>query len=91
MVIFTSSRGSELSQESREYEHGVFTYTIIQGMSGEADLIRDGLITMKELDTSVGETVPRLTNGAQHPILNIPDGYYVNFNVAAISNSQFSR
>jgi hypothetical protein len=90
-VIFTSSRGSELSQESGEYGHGVFTYTIIQGMSGAADLIRDGLITMKELDTYVGETVPRLTNGAQHPILNIPDGYYVNFNMADVSDFQFTR
>jgi uncharacterized caspase-like protein len=80
-VIFTSSRGSELSQESREFGHGIFTYSIIQGMKGEADLIRDGKITMKELDTYVSETVPSLTGGAQHPTTTTPDGY-VNFNVA---------
>jgi uncharacterized caspase-like protein len=80
-VIFTSSRGSELSQESREYGHGLFTYAIIQGMKGAADLIKDGKITMKELDTYVSEKVPELTNGAQHPTTTTPDGY-INFSVA---------
>jgi uncharacterized caspase-like protein len=82
-VIFTSSRGSELSQESREYGHGLFTWAIMQGMKGEADLIRDGKITMKELDTYVSERVPALTGGAQHPTTTTPDGY-INFNVAVL-------
>jgi ribosomal protein S18 acetylase RimI-like enzyme len=82
-VIFTASRGSELSQESREYGHGVFTYSIIQGMRGAADLIRDGVVTMKELDTYVSERVPQLTGGTQHPVTNTPDGY-VNFTVADV-------
>jgi hypothetical protein len=82
-VIFTSSRGSELSQERKEYGHGVFTCAIIQGMKGEADLIKNGVITMKELDTYVSETVPRLTGGAQHPTTDTPDGY-VNFSVANV-------
>jgi hypothetical protein len=82
-VIFTSSRGRELSQESPEYGHGVFTWAIIQGIQGQADLIKDGAITMKELDTYVSETVPRLTRGLQHPTTSTPDGY-INFNVARV-------
>jgi hypothetical protein len=82
-VIFTSSRGRELSQEGPEYGHGVFTWAIIQGMGGEADLIRDGMVTMKELDAYVSETVPQLTGGLQHPTTSIPDGY-VNFDVARL-------
>ncbi|MDR3171140.1 MAG: caspase family protein, partial [Treponema sp.] len=82
-VIFTSSRGSELSQESPAYGHGVFTYTIIQGMQGAADLVKDGVVSMKELDTYVSAEVPRLTRGAQHPTTNTPDGY-VDFSVAAV-------
>jgi len=46
-------------------------------------LIKDNRISMKELDTFVSETVPKLTNGAQHPITNTPDGY-VNFPVALV-------
>jgi len=37
-VIFTASRGSEQSKELKDLKHGVFTYAIIQGMRGEADL-----------------------------------------------------
>jgi hypothetical protein len=50
-------------------------------MKGEADLVRDGRITMKELDTYVSESVPSLTGGAQHPTTTTPDGY-INFSVA---------
>ena len=80
-VIFTSSRGNELSQEKDAWGHGAFTLALIDGLSGKADLIKDNKISMKELDTYVSETVPKLTNGAQHPITNTPDGY-VNFPVA---------
>jgi hypothetical protein len=55
----------------------------MEGMKGEADLIRDGKITMKELDTYVSEKVPSLTAGAQHPTTTTPDGF-VNFNVARV-------
>jgi len=82
-VIFTSSRGSELSQEDPKWGHGAFTFALLEGLSGKADLIKDSKISMKELDTYVSETVPRMTNGAQHPITNTPDGY-INFPVTLI-------
>ena len=72
-----------MSQEAPQFGHGVFTYAVIQGMKGEADLVKDGKITMKELDTYVSETVPRLTNGLQHPTTTTPDGY-INFIVAEL-------
>ena len=76
IVIFTSSRGIELSQEKEEWGHGAFTYALIQGLEGrEADLIKDGRITMKELDTYVSQRVPQLTDVAQHPITHAPMGY----------------
>jgi len=82
-VIFTSSRGKELSQEDDKWGHGAFTYALIEGISGKADLIKDNKVSMKELDAYVSETVPQITNGAQHPITVTPDGY-VNFPVALI-------
>jgi WD40 repeat protein len=82
-VVFTSSRGRETSRESAQWGHGVFTYALIQGLSGEANLIKDEKITMKELDAYVSETVPRLTGGAQHPITITPDGY-ADFPVALV-------
>lgn len=82
-VVFTSSRGAELSQESDEWGHGAFTYALLNGLNGKADLVPDGKVSMKELDTYVSETVPQLTNGAQHPITDTPQGYS-NFPVALV-------
>ena len=67
--------------------HGVFTYAILEGLRGKADLIKDGKISMKELDTYVSETVPQLTNGAQHPITHTPEGY-LNFTLATVDFMQ---
>ena len=82
-VIFTSSRGRELSQEDERWGHGAFTYALIEGLRGKANLIKDNKISMKELDVYVSETVPQMTNGAQHPITNTPDGY-VDFPMALV-------
>jgi WD40 repeat protein len=79
-VIFSSSKGNELSQESPEYQHGLFTYSIIQGMGGEA-VSRGGTITMKSLDNYVSEIVSDLSGGRQNPTTNTPNGY-VNFILA---------
>jgi uncharacterized caspase-like protein len=86
-VIFSSSRGSELSQEDPKLGHGLFTYAIIQGMKGKADLIKNGLITMKELDAYVSETVPLLGQGLQHPTTSVPDGYF-DFTIADTKQEQ---
>ncbi len=82
-VIFTSSTGTELSQEDEKAGHGVFTQALIQGLGGQADLVKDRKISMKELDAYVSETVPRKTRGAQHPITQTPDGY-INFPIALV-------
>jgi len=74
-IIFTSSRGSEYSQESDEWGHGLFTYSILKGLDGEADIFPDKPITMKELDLFVSEEVSKQSNGTQHPITFIPGGY----------------
>lgn len=87
-VIFTSSRGTELSQEHAKWGggHGVFTFAMLEGLTGKADLIKDGQITMKELDTYVSRMVPNETEGVQHPITLTPDGY-VDFSIALTSES----
>jgi hypothetical protein len=43
--------------------HGVFTYTLLQGLRGEADAQgdRDGAITVDELSAYVAKEVPRIT------------------------------
>ena len=82
-VIFTSSRGSQTSQEDPKLGHGVFTYCILQGIKGAADLFKEGKVTMKALDLYVSHEVPKLTDGKQEPTTATPDGY-INFVIAEI-------
>ena len=64
--IFTSSRGSELSQEKDTYKHGIFTYALIQGLNGNASSA-SGRISMMELGAYVSREVKNITNNKQNP------------------------
>jgi WD40 repeat protein len=60
--VFTSSKGNELSQERAEFRHGVFTYSIIQGLKKR----RENLGVL-QLSGEVQIDVPRITDNQQHP------------------------
>lgn len=67
-AVISSASGAEFALESARWQNGVFTYSVLQGLtSGAADLDRDGTIVVSELrDYVVGE-VHRLTQGKQTP------------------------
>jgi len=65
--VFTSSRGNELSQERKEFGHGVFTYSIMQGLKGATQALAQGNVTVLSLSGFVTLDVPRITGGAQNP------------------------
>lgn len=73
VVFFLSSQAGEISYESPEYRHGVFTHFVMLGMEGEADRDRDGRVTINELATYVQQStrqyVERLFRASQHPEL----------------------
>ena len=48
-AIITASRPSEVSIELPELGHGIFTYYLVNGLKGAADLNRDGIISLQEL------------------------------------------
>ena len=64
-VILTASRGSELSQESLRFKHGVFTYFLLEALRGAADRNHDGFVTISEAYDYVSREVPKFSN--QHP------------------------
>jgi uncharacterized caspase-like protein len=71
-VIITASRPTELSIELSEFGHGIFTYYLIQGLKGAADLNRDGIVTLQELYGYVEQQVSaksRAVGGNQHPVM----------------------
>jgi uncharacterized caspase-like protein len=48
-VIITSSQANQRSMESPSLKHGLFSYFLVKGLSGEADLNRDGIVNIEEL------------------------------------------
>ncbi|MGZ3569085.1 MAG: caspase family protein, partial [Thermodesulfobacteriota bacterium] len=68
-VIITASDANEVSAEKDELKHGVFTYYLLEGLRGKADLDGDGVITIDELYRYVSMKVPPATGQNQHPVL----------------------
>ena len=67
-VIITASNASEISAESDQFGHGVFTYYLLDGLKGRADVNRDGLISVDEVYAYVSAKVPAATGQDQHPM-----------------------
>lgn len=71
-VIITASRASEVSIELPELSHGIFTYYLVQGLRGAADLDRDGIVSLQELYQYLEQEVSRKSRsigGNQHPVM----------------------
>ncbi len=69
-IVFTASQAGEVSQELDKFGHGVFTYYLLKGLKGEADINNDYTVTIGELMDYVEENVKRQTKGNQHPTRN---------------------
>ena len=72
LFSLTASRASERSFESPDLEggHGVFTYYVVRGMGGAADVSpRDGIVTADELSEYVHTQVREATQGPAEPNL----------------------
>ncbi len=70
LFSLTASRAREQSFESPQLDggHGVFTYYVVQGMGGAADVApRDGVVTADELSEYVHTQVREATQGKQNP------------------------
>jgi uncharacterized caspase-like protein len=67
IVVFTASAAGEVSQEFPDMGHGAFTYYLLEGLEGKADLNNDYTVTINELMQYVEEQVKRKTHGAQNP------------------------
>ena len=67
-VVISSASGKEFAFESSEWQNGVFTYSLIEGIkTGNADVNKDKTISVSEVQDYVGRRVVQLTNGQQNP------------------------
>lgn len=70
-VVFSSSRGNEISYESQAIQNGFFTKRIIDALfSKTADRDLNGKISVDELKVFVRDLVSRDTGGLQNPTVD---------------------
>jgi len=72
VMLLTSTRSEQLAAEFSSLNHGLFTYTLLQGIRGRADgAPRDGRITVCELCSYLQSQMPELSqrfgNAPQYP------------------------
>jgi len=75
-VVFTASDRGQLSRESEKWGggHGVFTYFLLKGLKGDADINNDQIVSAGEIFGYVSQEVRRETYNQQTP--RIPFGNF---------------
>ncbi|WP_162914252.1 caspase family protein [Taklimakanibacter lacteus] len=73
VVMFASSTGRQLSIENDTWKNGAFTEALIEGFGGGADYVKDGKLTIAELDLWLSDRVKQLTDKRQSPVVRKPD------------------
>jgi hypothetical protein len=71
-TVITASRADQISSSSPDLKHGIFSYYLMRGMEGDADINRDGRITAGEMQSYLAENVSRhagMLNRKQEPQL----------------------
>ena len=80
-VVISSASGNEYAFEGEQWNNGVFTYALLQGIrNGAADTDHNQRITVGELQSYVIEQVRTLTAGGQNPTVRRENLEY-DFNV----------
>jgi hypothetical protein len=78
-IVFSSSKGGELSYERSDIENGLFTEYIIKALTTtEADKDINGILTTDELRSYVSEQVAKASGDLQHPTVD-RDNIYQKF------------
>ncbi|MBY0232197.1 MAG: caspase family protein, partial [Gemmataceae bacterium] len=76
VLVMSSSMGDEYSLEAGgSIKAGFFTKALTDGLAGEADLNKDGIIHLHELDIYTTVMVQRMTRGEQNPVTGRPPSF----------------
>jgi hypothetical protein len=74
VVVMSASLGREYAILDRRINAGYFSYAIVEGLEGYADINDDGVVTIDELDKYAYKRVRELSEGKQNPTTSIPSG-----------------
>jgi hypothetical protein len=58
-TVFTASASDQISSASNDLQHGIFSFYLMKGMEGAADINKDGNITYGEMQQYLHENVQR--------------------------------
>ncbi len=58
-TVITASQSDQISSSSPELKHGIFSYYLMRGMEGDADMNKDGKITAGEMHEYLAMQVPK--------------------------------
>jgi hypothetical protein len=71
IMIISATDAASVAREKKDLGHGVFTYALLEGLKGKADMLTfdgAGKISFKELDTYVSGVVQYLTDNRQKTV-----------------------
>lgn len=61
IAVLAATGTEQFASEFKALKHGIFTYALLKGLSGDADGGKDGTVTVRELDAFLNDAVPELT------------------------------
>ena len=67
MAVFMAASGNQTSREGDQWQGGVFTKYLIEGLRGAADSNQNNLVTLSELAEYLPRAVIEATNARQRP------------------------
>lgn len=72
VCVISASDDKQMSRESEDWGggHGVFTFYLLEGLTGDADYSKDAKVTLGELIPYLSEKVRRATKSAQSPTVS---------------------
>ncbi len=76
IAVLAATDAETLANEEPELGHGVFTYSLLEGLRGLADSEGDGRVQVGELSDFVVKHVVKLTQGRQTPTGYISSGRF---------------
>ncbi|OAD23827.1 repeat-containing beta transducin-like protein [Candidatus Thiomargarita nelsonii] len=81
IVVLSATDADNVSIEMERLGHGVFTYSLLKGLKGKADMFDEdyGKITFKELDAYVSLFVAQLTGDRQKTVSQAGIGGFKDF------------
>ncbi|HKE59947.1 MAG TPA: hypothetical protein VKB46_24720 [Pyrinomonadaceae bacterium] len=86
--FISAARQTERSYEKDDFNHGVFTYCLVEALSGAGDANEDGKVTFDEAVQYLDDRVPKMTNNKQHPFANTTavEANYLALSVVTYAN-----